>query len=573
MRVPATLLPLSMGLTGFEPVTSRLSSVRSNQLSYKPSHGLFWPWGQVYPRLVYNASTRTRVVVPSPMRCTVLMIAAVVLRLGTGVCTPCAQAGPLAPPGGLTERQPSKGLQDATPLTTYVATSAVRGLDEGGEQVDEFLKYTWSLPEGFDGSARDVVIILPGTGLDHRWGPRVYEHATWRPGDIVISIDGTRELVVGGRTFGKDARDATIFRDATLEIIRAFPTRRIYLYGHNEGAFFTLLAATSFPRLYNGIVVHGGGLWNSTRVGPSPRGVPICFLHGTEDQVAPYLWAVDARDELVKNGFRIVGLRRVYGHKHEPEPGEASACIDFVMGMTTDKPEEAIELARRMLSSQNGRTPMFGLADAVLARLELSADKEAWPRGFKEISEDAKREGAGVRLQIQTLGLRHAGALRAQIKDAQGLRQPLLEMDTPTPAWIGHLLAAREDWRGVEAIEALAADLKLDEVLAEHDAAARVLMEALATQEPKDALAVIRQQIGKCALFEPLPKNLLAIIEAWADEAEMLKLKPEDVQATVLVRQLLTARLRGLEAYRQLNASWAPDAPNAVPAARPAAGP
>ncbi|MFO0491719.1 MAG: hypothetical protein ACK51T_04725, partial [bacterium] len=140
-----------------------------------------------------------------------------------------------------------------------------------------------------------------------------------------------------------------------------------------------------------------------------------------------------------------------------------------------DKPEEAIELARRMLSSQNGRTPMFGLADAVLARLELSADKEAWPRGFKEISEDAKREGAGVRLQLQTLGLRHAGALRAQIKDAQGLRQPLLEMDTPTPAWIGHLLAAREDWRGVEAFEALAADLKLDEVLAEHDAAARVL--------------------------------------------------------------------------------------------------
>ena len=34
--LPVELLPRNMGTDGFEPSTSRLSSVRSNQLSYEP---------------------------------------------------------------------------------------------------------------------------------------------------------------------------------------------------------------------------------------------------------------------------------------------------------------------------------------------------------------------------------------------------------------------------------------------------------------------------------------------------------------------------------------------------------
>ena len=38
--VPSGILIELVGLTGFEPVTLRLSSACSNQLSYRPNHGL-----------------------------------------------------------------------------------------------------------------------------------------------------------------------------------------------------------------------------------------------------------------------------------------------------------------------------------------------------------------------------------------------------------------------------------------------------------------------------------------------------------------------------------------------------
>lgn len=462
----------------------------------------------------------------------------------------------------LIERSPvpgaNSGLKGAEPLKVYVATSGVKGLGPEGDEDPERLRYTWSLPAGFDGKPRDVVIILPGRGLTHTWGPRVYSHASWRPGNIVISVDGTRIAPDGGRTFAGEQRDASVFRDLTLEIVRSFPTKRIFLYGHNEGAFFSLMAATRFPRLYNGAVIHGGGIWRSTTVGSQPRGVPLCFLHGTEDQVAPYHWAVDARDALVERQFRTVGLRRVHGHKHEPNASESSIALDFIAAIGTEDAGEALALARSLLAPGESTPPAFSFAYAVLARFTLSDAKDQWPRGFKAATDQQKTEAAALQVKIDALGLKHAAALRAAIKSPEKLRETILEIDAPTPDWIGHLLAVRESFRGVPTVEAVLKDLDADAVLAQHDEASRPLIEAFYTAPPSESLPIIRRQLPSCFLFEALPQQMFDALENWHAEAASMNLNASDLDAATLLRQLLRARERGRKAHDAINATWVP---------------
>ena len=48
------LLYLPMGLNGLEPSTSRLSGVRSNQLSYRPVSSVSFPFSEVLPSKLNN---------------------------------------------------------------------------------------------------------------------------------------------------------------------------------------------------------------------------------------------------------------------------------------------------------------------------------------------------------------------------------------------------------------------------------------------------------------------------------------------------------------------------------------
>src|SRR5436190_2850133 len=79
--------------------------------------------------------------------------------------------------GGIDSRAPS---EKAPPQTWFQAES------KGG------LHYAWKVPKDYDGKrACSLTVILHGTGLDWQWGPANNPLATFRPGDVVVSVDGT----------------------------------------------------------------------------------------------------------------------------------------------------------------------------------------------------------------------------------------------------------------------------------------------------------------------------------------------------------------------------------------------
>src|ERR1051326_1024005 len=67
---------------------------------------------------------------------------------------------------------------------------------------ENHLRYTWVLPKGMKADEhRNLIVICHGTGLDYRWGSANYKPGMFRPGDIVVSVDGPSKANDGSRLF------------------------------------------------------------------------------------------------------------------------------------------------------------------------------------------------------------------------------------------------------------------------------------------------------------------------------------------------------------------------------------
>lgn len=492
--------------------------------------------------------------------------------LASTVCDdPPATAAP-------TPLDPKTKLAEAKPSVVYVATSSKAALDETHQETDTKLHYTFVLPEGFKPTQpRDMVIMLHGFGLDHTWAARTNPPPLFCTDKIVIAPDGTRESDDGkGFSPGLEGPDLLVLRDFVLEMTRTFPTGRIIIYGHSQGAFQALAFGNQFPRLVNGVVSHSGGLIAQMRLG-GLKAVPTVFVHGTEDAVIPYRLSVDARDILLEKEAVITHLRRVYGHAHEANPAEAEGAINFCIAMSTDKPEVTLNAARLLLKPIGTNSPPFNLAVAALKRFEIDPeDMKAWPKGFKAATDEQKAEAKALILSIEAQGLRHIAELRKQLPDAAALKNATFEPDHPTPNWLGHILALREDFRGVQSVEDYLKEIGLDEAQDKHDEAARSISRVMDSPDwggegalPKEAYAIVLSTLPKAYLFEPMPGDLGPSMSDWHKRAESLHIPADRRDLYPIVTQYLGAVEKGRSAYRAINAQWQAPQPPPPPAPAP----
>lgn len=472
-----------------------------------------------------------------------------------------------APKAKGTELDPKTKLADAKPNTIYTAVSGCTGYTEDGLDRVGLLKYSWVVPEGFRaGQPRDVVVVLHGYGLDHTWSPAALPADILAPGAIVVSPDGSREAPDGARFPGLEIADVILMRDFVLEMTRTFPTAKIVLVGHSQGAFAQIMLANRFPRLFNGVVCYGGGVPKMPMMGL--KVVPAAFIHGTDDDLVPLRVAVEGRDVIVAEGAKAAVLRRVIGGGHNPDAKEAALGVAWVRALVTDKPDEALAGAKSLLTvaADSPRSPAFGMAQAICKRFEADPeDRTAWPRGLKDATDEQKKEAKALSAAIEAQGLRQVAALRAALPDAATLRAATFAPDTPTPNWLGHLLSLREDFMGVESVDAFMTELKYEELLAEHEEAGKKIVEALESAEwggngatPIEAFEIMLENLPKAYLVEGLPHGLEANMKDWYTRADEIRIPQTQRDLYPVVTQYLGAVKKGRERYKAINAQWKP---------------
>jgi predicted esterase len=413
------------------------------------------------------------------------------------------------------------------------------------------LHFAWLLPKDYDGKTpRNLTVILHGTGLDYRWGPANNPAEVFRPDDVVVSVDGTSPGEGGSRLFLGEKKDADAFAAFLGEMKKAFVVHDVFLYGHSQGAFFVTYFAGEHPDLVTGVVAHASGAWNWAKTTGAVKKVAIAFMHGTKDPVVPYWQSPGSRDEYAKQGFKLLHLRRLQNYNHWPNAVRATECLDWCEGMTTGDPAVALEAARRILRPKKADeyqwVTVVGFAGArdVLRRLEGNG-----PAPFKDVDPKLTADATALVKRIEEHAAKHVTMLE---KDVPSRKELVLGGD-----WLGHLIALREDFRGVDAVEEYVKRIGYDDVLASQSKAAGAIWKAWEDQkDAKKSFETILDSIGSAFLVEGYPPELDSKMEEWKKQAKQLKVPDRTLKKYSDFAAWKSGLEKGLRQYESVWNDW-----------------
>lgn len=386
------------------------------------------------------------------------------------------------------------------------------------------LRYMWQLPEDYSAeSPRHMTVILHGTGGDYRWGyfNNFTEHHRklnpLRTEDILISVDGTSPGNNATRLFLGEDKDVESFREFLMEMREKFAVDKIFLYGHSQGSFFVVHFAAEHPDMLGGVVAHASGTWGWTKVGKKMRDLPVLFLHGTKDPVVPYRQSVSGRNRLLDKGLDLVALLRLPDYNHWPNSMRVSEAIDWCEGMTSEDPQRVLDLAQRLAapkgpdSYQYEITAPLSLSRQVVRRLLADGGHP-----LKDVSAKIAKDGAKLAKAIEQQGNLVVKKLGKSYK-----KKITLDGDKP----LGLLVAVREDYRGVDSVEAWYKKIGYDKLLKKHKKTADELHTVWwNTKKESELYAATVDAIASCFLSEGFQWNMKTLMEEWNDSSEGLRL-------------------------------------------------
>ena len=415
---------------------------------------------------------------------------------------------------------------------------------------EDGLRYTWWLPEDYDPEVpRNLTVICHGTGLDYRWGHWNNKVKVFRPDDIVISVDGPTPKGES-RLFMGNKKDAEAVRDFLHEMRAAFAVERVFLYGHSQGGFFVVYFAGEFPGEVAGVVAHASGAWNWSKANKSVHPVAISFMHGTKDPVVPYRQSPGSRDHYADKKFPLLHLRRLEAYNHWPNAVRANECLAWCQGMTCTEPAEALALAREILRPKGmdeyqWETAVgFAAARDVLRRLVGEG-----PAAFDMVDDKLAADARKVIDAIEKQGARHVKELEKQMKGKY-------ELDRGE--WLGHLIALREDFRGVDSVEEFVKGIGFDKKSKSQERPVSKILDAWFREgiRPPDLFDAIVSNIGDAFLFEGFPPELVDRMEGWQGAAKTLKLDKKALKKWPAFEAWRDNWKQGSEGYRDLWRKW-----------------
>lgn len=449
---------------------------------------------------------------------------------------------------GEPEEHAPRDTATAKPLTWYQWTVTAGLPGPSGKR--STLRCAYRLPADLDPAAqlspRNVVILLPDLGGDQLTLPGLLDAAAFRPRDILVSLPGFTPSPGQAATYLGSNSESAMMRDVVLEMSRSFPTARILLVGVGQGGLFAVHFAGDMARIIDGgVVAVGSGLWNWSRTDGQITQMPLAILHALGERTRPYHFAAAAHYGLQARGFQAVALRRLSGER-SLDPAQLSACIDWCLAMRTDKPEDALAAARAILGV---KPPAFAMARAVLARFEGTGQP------FKDLNKDAPvaRAAWDLSVAIEAHAHKHVDALRVVLKSPEELRLPA----SGDAAWIGHLLAVREDFRGVAIVESYLKDIGFDDALPGHASEAERLLKVVYSDLPlSKVLGQAIESLPKCFLFDGFPPDLLERLDAIRRDARALGIPDDQAARYDAMRSAIASHAVGQAAHEAMLQSW-----------------
>ncbi len=211
--------------------------------------------------------------------------------------------------------------------------------------------YWYRLPKDIDAKKPpDLLLMLHGTGLDHRWSFANYAIVgEFRKRDIVVSPDA---LTPGqGNTFNfvQGPKDGEQIAALITDFKQRFPIGRVYLYGHSQGAFFCYWFAGEHPELIDGIVAHAGNVLDVKHGKLAKQKVAIGILHGRADAVVPVDCALRTEKIYREQGYEKLKLEIVEGlteqSGHWPLPVQVAQMLNWLDQVSTQSAAQAVRTA------------------------------------------------------------------------------------------------------------------------------------------------------------------------------------------------------------------------------------
>jgi hypothetical protein len=151
---------------------------------------------------------------------------------------------------------------------------------------------------------------------------------------------------------------------------------------------------------------------------------------------------------------------------------------------------------------------------------------------------------------LEREGAAHAAALRKALG-----KNKTLALDGG--AWLGHLLALREDFRGVESVEALVGELGLERALERHLDGVRALSKAWYGSLPDaEKYAAMLAALGEGYLYEGYAPELGETLEQWRAGEKRLEVSKKVSKSYETYERWKQGWSEGLEAYAKLWRKW-----------------
>ncbi len=494
----------------------------------------------------------------------------------------------------------------------------------------EGIAYRWRLGEGTPlGETTDAVVIFGGMAigdsfeaalLDELHEPLVLipegvtheeEPIEVSPTDIseeaadrlIAAMEADERGEPGAQTpppgFACDMRDALAVRSYLLEMGRTFGVRRFYLVGFGEGAGFATLFAGRFPALADAMVLVDAKRCELADLGEHGRGggggvvhVPIVFIDTRPEGDAP---AASADTALLAAMYRLNTHEMVRVQRLEPAANEEAGARDaanaaFVAEAITwsdamtawgeDAPARVLGGAEGLAGGEDGGR-WLGAARQALARLVETPGTSQDEPGFEsfgmamttpgealeDVPDDTRAKAAAMIARIDEQALRHVWTLR-------GERRSVDTLVLDGSAWLGHVAAVREAYRGVPLVERYVHESGYAALVERHDAAVDALWEAWAAASVDDGepegsrdarlFAEAVRLLGDCYASDFLPADLLPRLEGIYARRDALELSEEALEQYERVRLFAASMEAGRARAALIDKTW--------DAARPIAG-